>query len=155
MPRKDMYADPDTGEVLNVKFGTQWIVPLFSYAEKGDPRSITETAYVPPQVQIQDMIDAGARLAAARKARFDTVELQLDAEDDDVPLDPTRQPGVDLVDVQKAAQAVSTRLQEAKSALQVAAEKKAAADAKAADDARVEALVKARLESLEAVKQGT
>lgn len=101
-----------TGEVVKVPYQTNRYQSIASWQEHPDEKSITETAYVPPQVQIQDMMEAGLRLAAERKARFDSVELNVQ-EGEDIPLDPTREPGVDLVDVQRAAESLDVRLSKA------------------------------------------
>lgn len=95
-----------TGEIKEVPFYSQRHVPSTLKYEKEDHTSVTETAYVPPQVQIADMMLAGLRLAEERRARFDSVELEIPAEED-IPLDPLREPGIDLVDVSRAAARVS------------------------------------------------
>lgn len=99
-----------TGETTEGDFATQYHRPVKDWSEdhsKSKP-GITVEPYIPPQVQIAEMMDAGARLAALRKARFDSVELQV--EGDDIPLDPTREPGVDLVDVDRQARRVAEML---------------------------------------------
>lgn len=121
------YMDVYTGEVVKAAFATQRFVPLGPTQEKEDHSSITETAYVPPQIQIRDMMLAGLRLAEERRARFDSVELGV--EDGDIPLDPTREPGVDIVDLERAAAAVSA-------AVNVAVESAAAKEKEVADAAR-------------------
>jgi hypothetical protein len=98
-----------TGELVKVPFYTPRFVPSTMQYEKEDHFSITEQAYVPPQVQIADMMIAGLRLAEERRARFDSTELNL-PEEEDIPMDPLREPGIDLVDVQRAAIRVSESL---------------------------------------------
>jgi len=94
-----------------MRFYTQWDRPDGFEVDQVSPRSITELAYVPPQVMIKDMMDAGRRLAAERRMRFDSVELGVEDVQGDMPLDPTREPGVDLVDVTRAERAVRSRLE--------------------------------------------
>lgn len=142
-----------TGEAVQADFATAYIRPLKDESERPSPASIVEQAYVPPQAQIQDMMDAGVRLAAYRKARFDTVELQI-AENGDVPLDVTREPGADLVDVQRAAEDLEARLGAEASKAEIAARAKAKADAEAADAARIEARARAILAEQAAIKEG-
>nr|QJB18829.1 MAG: hypothetical protein [Microvirus sp.] len=90
-------------------------------------QQITETAgYIPADVQIQDMIAAGMRLGEYRREMYD-----FDA-DDEVPenyFDPTRVPGVDVVDVERAGIAVNAKIAEAQELLKKAEEEKAALDA--------------------------
>lgn len=63
--------------------------------EKLDQKSITETAgYIPPKIQIEQMILAGQRLNESRKAQFDYGP----DEPDDGYTDPTRDPGYDMAD---------------------------------------------------------
>lgn len=63
--------------------------------------SMTEQAgYVPAKRKIEDMILAGQRLAETRKAQFDETE----------DLDPTRKPGLDIVEAEYIRKAVSKRL---------------------------------------------
>lgn len=127
-----------TGEVLEVapRFFTAYQRPVFDSSEAGDPRTITEMAYVPPQVRINEMMEAGRRLAAERRLRFDSSELNVDDPDGDMPEDPTRAPGVDLVDVSRAQMALNRRLAARRAALR--AERKAAEDAKQAAGRRSE-----------------
>ena len=80
-----------SGEVSSdVRFATAYDRPVGDFEEHPVKESQTETAYVPPQVQIADMMDAGVRLAAARRARFDSTELgeDLAGPEVDLPLDP-------------------------------------------------------------------
>ena len=87
---------------------------------------ITETAgYIPADVQIQDMIAAGMRLGEYRREMYD-----FDA-NEEVPedfMDPTRTPGVDVVDVERAGIAVNGRILEAQELLKKAKEEKPALD---------------------------
>lgn len=125
-----------TGELTEGLFQSTYIQLLDSQAEHPDPKSITETAYVPPQVQIEDMIDAGVRLAAYRKGRFDSIELAIDG--DEIPLDPMREPAVDVVDTMKIGLAAADRVAKAKA--KIGAEIKA--QQAAADKAAFEEAVK-------------
>jgi hypothetical protein len=140
-----------TGETVQLDFFTAWERPLKDQSEHPDPKSITETAYVPPQVQIKDMMDAGVALAASRKARFDSVELRID---EDIPLDPTREPGVDLVDIQRQAEAVSKRLEEARGVEKVEQEKAQRAEQEKEYEAEVEKRLAARQAKQEEIKNG-
>lgn len=119
-------ADIITGEVGEVKFFTSYHRPLKQEGELLTQESKTERAYIPPAELIKDMMGAGEQLLAARKARYDT---DLVAEGEEVGLDPTREPGLDLADLSRQAKGLNERL----SASQAASEK-AAADAKAAAD---------------------
>jgi len=65
-----------------------------SQGQPGGGEMITEQAgYLPPQVQIEQMMEAGRRLADYRKEQFDALY-----DVDDVELDPTRSPGFDMAD---------------------------------------------------------
>lgn len=144
-----------TGEVIDSVEGyTQWIRPLPDQGEKMDSKpAVTIEPYMPPQIQVADMMDAGLRLAEARKARYDTVELGI-GEGEDVPLDPTRAPGVDMVDIQRAAEKASAALKASYQSASEAAAAKAKAEAEAADQARIQAAAEALLAKREAEKAG-
>jgi hypothetical protein len=105
----DKSFDILSGETAEARFYTQYDRPVRDESEHPSLESQTETGYVPPEVQIEDMMRAGKTLMEYRKARFDTVELA-DQEGDEIPLDPTREPGVDLVDVMRASRNVFQRL---------------------------------------------
>ena len=140
-------VDRYTGEVVDGVVASNRFVPVAIKKEKVDPLTRTERGYIPPTVQIADMMNAGARLAAERKARFDSQELGME-EGADVPLDPTREQGLDLVDVQRLAEKAknaATALQEA-----VRAKEKEAADA--AKQAELQAAVEKALAERAAVK---
>lgn len=80
--------------------------------EKGGGKSNTEQAgYIPPKVQIERMIQAGERLAQARREEFDLPEGTEDPgpEADD----PTREPGFDMADASVLGQGVEERLRAA------------------------------------------
>lgn len=143
------------GEIVeqDSPFYTAWARPVADFSEVPEEGSITETAYVPPQVQIMDMMDAGRRLAEARRARFDSVSYGL-RDDEDVPLDITRGPNVDVVDVQKAAEGLKVRLDEAQTAEDKKKADEAAKAAKEADEARINALLEKRWEDFQRVKAG-
>jgi len=133
--------DVYTGEVVEVPFFSQRYVPAKMKYEKEDHHSMTEQAYVPPQVQIADMMLAGIRLADERRQRFDSSDLQI-PEGEDIPLDPLREPGIDLVDVQKTVAAVSARLADS----QEKANREAQEARDAAYKAELEKSVQAELE---------
>ena len=85
---------------------------------------ITETAgYIPADVQIQDMIAAGMRLGEYRREMYDFDDNEEVPEDF---MDPTRIPGVDVVDVERAGIAVNAKIAEAQELLRKAEEEKAA-----------------------------
>ena len=66
-----------------------------------DPHSETEQAgYIPPQIQIENMILAGQRLDASRRALYD-----FDSEEDidENAFDPTRSGNFDLADATQMA----------------------------------------------------
>ena len=88
---------------------------------------ITETAgYIPADVQIQDMIAAGMRLGEYRREMYD-FDANENIPDDFI--DPTRTPGVDVVDVENAGIVVNARIAEAQKLMKKAQEEKAASDA--------------------------
>lgn len=133
-----------TGEVVEGDVGSNYLVPILPPAEKPDSRTITEQAYIPVHVQIMEMMQGGQNLVNIRKARFDSDMLGKLA-DNDIPIDPTRHPGVDIADVFKAAIEVRASLEYAQLKEN---EKKQQEEAAAAAETRkneVEALVQARL----------
>ena len=66
-----------------------------------DPHSETEQAgYIPPQVQIENMILAGQRLDQSRKAQYDFAS---EDEIDEDATDPTRSGNFDLADASQLA----------------------------------------------------
>ena len=143
-----------TGELVeDVVFFTSTIRPAWSSSENQSELSAVEKGYIPPEVQIQDMMKAGIALQQARKARFDSVELGVDP-DSDIPLDSTRNPGVDLVDIQREADAVGKRLEAAAGKAASEAAAKAKADSEAADAARIEARARELVAAQEKIRQG-
>ena len=99
-----------------------------------DPHSETEQAgYIPPQIQIENMILAGQRLDQSRKALYDFAS---EDEIDEDAIDPTRSGNFDLADASQQAydayQRLHTAVDEvnnAKSAREAAAATEAAAKA--------------------------
>lgn len=80
--------------------------------EEIDPTTLTEQAgYIPPQVQIENMILAGQRLDASRRALYD-----FDSEDDidEDASDPTRSGNFDLADATQLEFATRASLSKAK-----------------------------------------
>lgn len=76
--------------------------------EKEDQSSITETAgYVPPDVQIGEMMLAGRRLVEAREDQYDFRYGEEVPEDF---YDPTRSPGFDFDDAKRLGDSVAARL---------------------------------------------
>ena len=90
-----------------------------------DPHSETEQAgYIPPQIQIENMILAGERLNQSRKEQYDFASAD---EIDEDAYDPTRSGNFDLADASQA----SLRIQD--SLLEQEAARKAAVKASQAD----------------------
>lgn len=95
--------------------------------EDVDSHSETEQAgYIPPQVQIENMIMAGQRLDASRKALYD---FESEADIDESAIDPTRSGNFDLADATQMSFAVddsmrdsAKRADEARKASQTAQE---------------------------------
>ena len=113
-------------DVVDVEVFTKWKRPKPD-KEINSGEQVTETAgYIPADIQIEDMLAAGMRLGEYRREMYD-----FDA-NEEVPedfMDPTRSPGVDVVDVQNAALAVNSRIVEAQELLKKAEEEKAALEA--------------------------
>lgn len=97
--------------------------------EKGGGKIITESAgYIPPKIQIEQMIMAGQRLDLARKEQFD---FGPDDEIDEDYVDPTREPGFDLADASQLASETAMRLrqqEEKPSAMEKAEKEKKASE---------------------------
>lgn len=94
-------VDRYSGEIVSKSFRSSRFVAGKIKKEPFDPFTRTERAYVPPQIQIGDMMEAGKRLAEERRKRFDTDYFP--QEDQEIPLDPMRELGLDLADVSKLA----------------------------------------------------
>lgn len=58
-----------TGEVSKVRFATAYNRPTLDEIAPMSEESITETSYIPAEIQIRDMMEAGDRLARERKER--------------------------------------------------------------------------------------
>lgn len=140
------YINIYTGEVREGYSHTAEEIPLKPTCEKEDHRTMTEQAYVPPEIQINDMILAGLRLDAERRARFDSTELEI-PEGEDIPLDPTREPGVDLVDIQRHSERVRSELEKA----QTAENKRIKEEQAAAYKAQLEKMIEEQI----ALRKGT
>lgn len=100
------------------KFMSQFSEDYQPDYEAGGGESLVEPAgYVPADIQIRGMIEAGMRLGEARKEMFDyegDVDVNLDL--GQIGYDPTRSPGLDPADVSIAAQGLERRLKEQKAA---------------------------------------
>lgn len=131
-----------TGEVSEKAFATSYAPQLEVVLEPCDDRSITEEGYIPPEVQIREMIEAGQRLDLARKERFAAMSQE---EEEQLEPDVTMQPGVDVVDVMAAARSTSSRLEEQ---ARVQKEKEAAA-ATAAMESKFQEAVNAKVAELQ------
>ena len=98
-----------------------------------DPHSETEQAgYIPPQIQIENMILAGQRLDQSRKALYDFAS---EDEIDEDATDPTRSGNFDLADATQMAMLAESSLSDqadkadkARKASQTAQEAQRAAD---------------------------
>lgn len=105
-----------------VEFRTKYNRPKL-VEEVNSGKSKVETAgYIPAEVQIMDMINAGVRLNDYRKEKFDFSDNEV------VPdnfIDPTRSPGFDLADATILSRDVNSRIEEAKRLLKEAEEKAA------------------------------
>lgn len=140
-------VDRYTGEPVECSVRSSRLVPVGVKKEKVDPSTKVERGYIPLAIRVQEMLGAGLRLVEERRARFDSIDLGT-GDGEDIPLDPMREPGLDLVDVGKLA----TKAKKAVTALQerVAAKEKEASDAKAKAEfqAAVEAELQARQEKV-------
>ncbi|WNK15116.1 MAG: hypothetical protein [Microvirus sp.] len=142
-----------TGEALNASVMSNLTRPVQGRIPDGDSSTITEQGYIPPSALIQDMEDMGARILADRRARFDNRELELD-DDEDVPLDPLREPGSDIVDVMRVAAIAKKRLEVVNTARSKAVELEVAKQNKLQLDAAVEAELSRREIAEKAIKNG-
>lgn len=111
------------------KFYTEYDRPP-SDAEVGSPISKTETAYVPPDIQIDEMIRAGERLGQSRKEMYDFAP----GEEDDGYVDPTRSPGFDFADASMLERSARASLRQQKQAAEAEKKSTAAAVDKKAED---------------------
>lgn len=76
--------------------------------------SETEQAgYIPPQIQIENMILAGHRLAESRMSQYDFAS---EDDIDEMAIDPTRSGNFDLADATQMAMDAAARIEDAKSA---------------------------------------
>jgi len=90
---------------------------------------IVETAgYIPPKIQIENMIAAGQRLADYRSGLYSN-----EPEKKEPAIDPTRSPGFDLADATQLGRAALERIEEAKTNVQLAKEKLAKENADQAE----------------------
>lgn len=75
-----------------------------------DSKSVTEQAgYIPPQIQIENMILAGQRLDAARRDMYD---FSSEDEIDEDAYDPTRRGNFDLADATQMAMEAEANLRD-------------------------------------------
>lgn len=126
-----------TGEVVeDVVLFSPRIVPVMKSPESSDSSvTKTEQSYIPPDQQVRDMEQAGVFLNEVRAARFAADPGPFEAEEEEF-LDPTRAPGVDIVDVVRLAHATGLRLREQDAKAREAREAAIAAERqKAFDDA--------------------
>lgn len=92
-----------------MKFATENDHPVY-IGEKGWGLPLVEAAgYIPADIQIEQMIDAGVRLNYARAEQFDYASAE---DDDGLFVDPTRRPDFDLSDASALADLASARLME-------------------------------------------
>jgi hypothetical protein len=93
-----------------MKFATEFDHPIFPGEKGGGGVSMVEMAgYIPADVQITDMINAGARLSYARAQQYDFADGE---EDDGSFIDPTRRPDFDLADASSLQDLAEARLEE-------------------------------------------
>jgi hypothetical protein len=108
--------------------------------EKNSGQQITETAgYIPANVQIEDMMLAGQRLALSRMERFDGTNKDDLSEFND----PTRRPGFDLADAHALGMQADKNLLEQE--VKIKAEKAEQAKKDEEENARLIAFAKAKL----------
>lgn len=104
-------VDIYTGELVERPFQTTRFIRPSGDGEPGDPRTITEQSFIPADQLIKDMQEAGVMLSESRKLRFSKTfqsEVLGLKEGEEPDLDPTRQPGFDLVDAGEIATRVRT-----------------------------------------------
>lgn len=78
-----------------MKFHTNYEPPEVDFEKNSGEKKVEKAGYMPAEVQIFQMIQAGQRLGEARKEMFDFAPGQ--EVDEDV-FDPTRSPGFDMAD---------------------------------------------------------
>ena len=84
------------------------------YLEKNDGTTMTEQSYIPPNIQIAQMIEAGQNLDAYRKELYDFTDEDPDLIEDYY--DPTREPGYDMADASQALVELAKRAKAARRA---------------------------------------
>jgi len=90
-----------------MKLWTQWRRPEKT-PEVMSSETLTESAgYIPPKVQIENLLEAGKRLVEYRKEQYDFPD---DTSVDESLEDPTRRPGYDLADASVQLQNIQQRL---------------------------------------------
>lgn len=101
------------------KFYSQFHNPPHAKAEKGGgERHVSLTGYVPLEQRIQEMMYAGIKLTNMRSGgRYDTDDYGCDA--DDIPLDPTREKGIDRAEVSELSRRLASSIQSAREAIRV------------------------------------
>ena len=88
---------------------------------ESDKESIVEkSGYIPAKKRIENMMLAGQRLVASRNQLYDDPT----GEDDDIPLDKTRNPGYDMADASQDMMNVTERLKASQKAAEDAAKVK-------------------------------
>lgn len=94
---------------MDVKVYTQFDPPPYDGATMGGESLVETAGYIPAEVQINSMLQAGERLQAGRREAYDF------GADDDIPedyIDPTRSPNYDLADASVDARNVASRIRE-------------------------------------------
>ena len=86
---------------------TPKIRPKKIYERTGGKVHVETAGYISAQQQITNLIDAGERLVQYRKESYD---IPIGAEDEDPPIDPTRNPNFDLADASELHQKNAKRL---------------------------------------------
>jgi len=103
---------------MSIEFATKY-KRIRQGGEKNSGKTITERAgYIPAKIQIENMINAGKRLSEYRKEMYDYADSTDIPED--IPMDPTRNPGFDMADASQISREVKKRILKAKEALESA-----------------------------------
>ena len=81
---------------------------------------VEKSGYIPAKKRIENMMIAGQRLVASRNQLYDDPS----GEDEDIPLDRTRNPGYDMADASQDMMSVNERLKASQKAAKDAARSK-------------------------------
>jgi hypothetical protein len=81
-------------------FNTKYGRPKYEGEYNNGQSNVEKAGYIPPKIQIENLINAGKRLIEHRKNMYDFDE---GVADDDNFTDPTRDPGFDMADASRLA----------------------------------------------------